>query len=256
METLYYTIIFFLFGLIFGSFFNVVGHRLPINKSIVYPSSKCPICGKKLTFWELIPVISYIIQLGKCKKCKKKISVVYPIFELITGILFALCFMLFGVSYELIIALIFISSLIIIAISDVWYMIIPDEIIYVGSILLLTAIAIFWGPSLSLIAIRDAALIFTVMFLIKKFGDFIFKKESMGGGDIKLMFLVGIVLGFQLSIFVIIIASFIALPVSLIVLLFNKTNVIFFGPFLCLSSILLYLLRIEAIDFYNILINK
>ena len=121
---IYYIIVFFIIGTIFGSFFNVVGYRLPKGKSIVFPPSHCPNCNNKLTPKELIPIISYIIQKGKCTHCKTKIPCFYVIFELITGILFALIYLVYGLTPEIIIPLTFISMLIIITISDYNYMII------------------------------------------------------------------------------------------------------------------------------------
>ena len=108
MNTTYYIITFFIFGIIFGSFFNVVGYRLPKNESIISPNSYCPKCKKKLGFFELIPLFSYIFLLGKCKRCKNKISFLYPLFELLTGVLFVTCYLIFGISTDLIIALLFI----------------------------------------------------------------------------------------------------------------------------------------------------
>ena len=98
-------ILMFIIGTIFGSFYNVVGYRVPKEESIVYPSSHCPKCNHKLNFFELIPIISYIIQKGKCKKCKEKIGIFYPIFELITGILFTLTLKIYGLTPNLLIIL-------------------------------------------------------------------------------------------------------------------------------------------------------
>ena len=92
IELLYATL-FFILGIIMGSFYNVVGYRLPNNISLIKPSSHCPNCNKKLGFFELIPIISYIIQFGKCKKCKQRISIFYPIIELSSGLLFALSYL-------------------------------------------------------------------------------------------------------------------------------------------------------------------
>ena len=95
-----YTIICFTFGVVLGSFYNVVGYRLPNGKSIIKPRSECPKCHKTLRWYELIPIISFLIQKGKCNNCKSKISLFYPIIELTTGLLFALDFYLFGFSYK------------------------------------------------------------------------------------------------------------------------------------------------------------
>ena len=138
-------ILFFVLGTILGSFYNVVGYRIPKKESIIYPPSHCPKCNHKLKFYELIPIISYIIQKGKCKNCKEKIGLFYPIFELITGLLFAISLKIFGLTPNLLLILTFISTLIIITISDIKYMIIPDSILLFFSILILIEIYIFKG---------------------------------------------------------------------------------------------------------------
>ncbi|HHW69485.1 MAG TPA: prepilin peptidase, partial [Tenericutes bacterium] len=233
---LYYVIMFFLLGTIFGSFYNVVGYRIPKGESIVSPSSHCPNCNHFLKPVELIPIFSYFIQGGKCKNCKIKISLFYPIFEFLCGILFVLCFVVFGISYELIIALTFISMMIIIILTDYYYMIIPDSVLIVFTILLAIETILIKGIAILLTSLSNALIAFIIMFLIKVLGDKIFKKEAMGGGDVKLMFVFGFIIGWQMSIISIVFASFIALPVSIYILYKKKTNVIPFGPFLCISA--------------------
>ena len=171
MNNLYYIISFFIFGLMFGSFFNVVGLRLSTNQSIIYPPSSCPKCGRRLSAWELIPVISYIILLGKCHGCKQPISWRYPLFELLTGFLFAASYIVFGMTLDLIIALTFISGLIIIIISDINSMTIPDEILIVTSLLIIIELLIGKGYQKAFIAIGNGLLSFILMFGIKFFGD-------------------------------------------------------------------------------------
>lgn len=137
----YYLVVFFVFGLIFGSFFNVVGYRLPNKMSLISPSSHCPQCNHKLTPIELIPVFSWIFQKGRCKNCGKMIPIFYPIFELFTGIVFALIYIVFGLSVQTFIAIIFASMILIITISDVLYMIISDEVlIFCGGVIFLIKI--------------------------------------------------------------------------------------------------------------------
>ena len=120
---------FFIIGMFLGSFYNVVASRLPKGESIIYPSSHCPNCNHKLGILELIPLFSYLIQGGKCSKCKQKISIFYPISEVMCGLLFVFCYLSFGFSYELIIALTFVSMLIIVILSDYYYMIIEDSVL-------------------------------------------------------------------------------------------------------------------------------
>ncbi len=256
MGELYYIILLFLFGLIFGSFFNVVGFRLPYNKSIVYPSSHCPKCKKRLTVWELIPLVSYIIQLGKCRNCGQYISIRYPIFELFTGIMFVLSYIVFGFTPDFIISLTFISALIIIMISDFHSMTIPDEVLIVSSALIIIQFFIFENYIMALLSIGHGLLAFLFMWFIKIIGDFFFQKESLGGGDIKLMFLIGLVLRIELSIIVIILAAFIALPFALLVLFIKKTNIISFGPYLGIAAIILYLFQIDIYNIYNIILYR
>ena len=247
----YMNIMVFIFGLVFGSFFNVVGYRVPNNMSISFPSSHCPNCNHKLKFYELIPVFSYIFLRGKCLKCKEKISIIYPLFELITGLLFLLSYLVFGNTIKFIIAVTFISVLIIITISDIKYFIIPDQVLIIGFILLfieyiiniiLNDISIYNGLVIPLLSGIGS---FASLYLLKLLADFVLKKESLGGGDIKLMFLIGFVLGFDLSFFTLFIASVVALPISLFVLIKKKNNVLPFGPYISIGAIIIMLLQLN-----------
>lgn len=253
---IYYTIVLFVFGIVLGSFYNVVGYRLPKGESLLFPSSHCTKCNHKLGASELVPVFSYLFLKGKCKNCGEKISLFYPIFEFSSGILFALSYVLFGFSIELAIALTFISTLLIIIISDYQTMIIPDEVLLSGSILLIIELWIQRGLQGTFEAVLAGILAFGTMFLLKKFGDFLFKKESMGGGDIKLMFVFGLVLGYPLAIIAIFVASFIALPVAIYFTMRygNQKYIdddeipehsIPFGPFLAVAAIFLLLSQID-----------
>lgn len=242
---IYYTVVLFLFGIVLGSFYNVVGYRLPKGESIVSPPSHCPNCGHRLGARELIPVFSYLFLGGKCKNCKQGISLFYPIFELTTGLLFSLSYLIFGFSIDLAIALTFVSTLLIIIISDYQTMIIPDEILIVSVVMLSIEIFLKSGWNQLGIALLNGVAAFLIMFLLKKFGDFLFKQESMGGGDIKLMFLFGLVLGYEMTIIAIFIASFIGLPISLIILYKKKDHIIPFGPFLAVGAMILFFLKID-----------
>lgn len=242
---IYYSIIIFIFGICLGSFYNVVGYRLPKKESLIYPSSHCTKCNHKLGASELVPIFSYLFLGGNCKNCKDKISLFYPIFELMTGMLFTISYWIFGFSMDFIIAITFISILLIVIISDYQTMIIPDEVLLFGIIIIIIEIFIQSGIQNTIIAIGSGFLSFIIMFGIKKLGDFMFKKESMGGGDIKLMFLFGLVLGPIMSIISIFLASFLALPVSIFILKTKKEHIIPFGPFLSISAIIILLFQIN-----------
>jgi len=244
MHTLY-LIIFFITGTIFGSFFNVVAYRLSNNLSLIKPSSHCEHCNHKLKWYELIPLISYIIQKGKCRKCKEKLSKSYITVELITGILFATCYNEFALTVDLIIAIIFVSTLIIIIVSDIEYMIILDEVLFIGCILILLTALFFEGFQTAFNMIVSGILSFSVMYLIKIIGDFLFKKESLGGGDIKLMFLFGLVLEFEMAVVAIFLGTFLAFPISLYILVKRKDNMIPFGPFLSIAAILILITKLN-----------
>lgn len=257
---IYYSIVFFIFGTVLGSFFNVVGYRLPRNESIVSPPSHCPNCNHRLKMGELIPIFSYIIQGGKCRSCHKHIPLYYPIFESLCGLAFLLAYLQYGLTLDIIIPITFISMLIIIMVSDYYYMIIPDEVlIFFGVAIILEKIIIEvfiqnggWIPfGYSLMSALGA---FILMFLLKIFGDILFKKESMGGGDIKLLALFGLVIGIPDSIFAIVLGSVIGLPISLIVLMFKKSHIIPFGPFLALGAMIIVLFNLHIANIINLLV--
>lgn len=250
---MFYTILFFIIGLILGSFFNVVGLRLPKGESFIKSRSYCPKCKKKLKWYELIPLISYIIQLGKCRGCKKHISVKYPLIELLTGICFAISYIVFGLTLNILIPLTLISALVIVIVSDTEYMVIPDEIILIASILLVLETLFIKGGQACLSSLFNGVLAFCGMYLIKIVGDAVFKKESLGGGDIKLMFMIGLVFNFQTMIVILFLASFMALPYAIAVLLLKKDPIVPYGPFISLTSIALLLLKLNSVSLFDLI---
>ena len=122
---------FFILGLLFGSFFNVVGLRIPKNMSIVFPNSHCDHCQRELSWFENIPVLSWLFLRGRCRTCDARISPLYPVMELATGLLFAFTYYKHGLGPNLLIGILFVSLLVIITVSDLAYMIIPDPVLLV-----------------------------------------------------------------------------------------------------------------------------
>lgn len=234
-----------------GSFFHLIATRLSNNESAIKPRSHCHICHQKLKWYELIPIISFVIQKGKSRCCQKKLPISYLIIEVITASLFSVCYRVFKFTPELLINLIFISGLIIVIISDIEYMIILDEVLTITIILITICNLIFFGLSVTLKNLMWGLLAFILMLLIKFLGDFIFKRESLGGGDIKLMFLCGLVLGLPMSIVTIFLATFIAFPIALYVLFKRSDNMIPFGPFLSIAAIILIISKINISDIIN-----
>lgn len=245
----------FMLGTILGSFYNVVAYRLPKGESIIYPASHCPNCNHKLKPWELIPIFSYLLQRGKCSSCKQKISIFYPISEILCGLLFVFCYLSFGLSLDLIIALTFVSLLIIVILSDYYYMIIEDSVLIVFSILLIIEIYFIHGFDYLLFGLQSALISFLIMFVLKLAGDFAFKKESLGGGDIKLMAVFGLMIGWQMSIITIFLSAFIALPVSIFILKTNKNHEIPYGPFLSIAALIIYFTHLDIGIIFNFLFS-
>lgn len=234
-------IILFIIGSVFGSFFYVVGTRLPKGESIVSPGSHCENCNHSLKWYELIPIISYIIQGGKCRKCKSKISFTYTLIEIITGLLFAISFYLYGFSYEFYACIIIFSLLMLIFITDFKYMIILDSPLIISSVLILLLKWYFFGIKTMLLSLLSGLIIFALMFAILKIGNIIFKRESLGGGDVKLSFVIGVVLGFKLSLAALILSSFLAFPYAFAVMYLGNDKELPFGPFLASSMVIIFL---------------
>lgn len=255
----FYLFLFFIIGTFFGFIYTNIGYRLPI-KANLFEKSKCDNCNHSLKYKEKIPIISFIIQKGKCNYCHEKISLIYIIFEVLTGLLFSLSYITFidfnNFSVLILLSIIFISSLVIIMFSDIKYMIIPNELLIVSaSLVIILKIYLDYlneevvtlldiGYEILFMA-SDAFIMFIVMYLIKKIGDKLFKKESLGGGDVKMMAFVSCLLGYKMSIIVIFIASFIALPFS-VINAYKKNEVMLpFGPYLAIATIFLYLCNIN-----------
>lgn len=226
-------IIIFIYGLLFGSFFNVVGLRIPEKRSIIKPRSSCPNCGHVLTFLELIPVFSYLWQIGKCKHCHNKISVIYPIMEILTASLFVFAYIKLGWGMDLVIAWTLISLLVIISISDIKYMLIPDKILlFFFSILFIERLILPLNPWWD--SLVGASVIFVILFMIA-----VISKGGMGGGDIKLFTVLGFVLGLKQILFTFFFANIFGALIGLIGMaigVFERKKPIPFGPFIAIGT--------------------
>ncbi|MBI0576511.1 prepilin peptidase [Neobacillus cucumis] len=243
----------FIYGIIFGSFFNVVGLRVPLKQSIVAPRSACPTCGHQLKAYELIPVISYWIQGGKCRGCQSRISPIYPTFELLTGILFAAAPYLVGWSWELLIALTLISLFMIIIVSDIHYMIIPDKILlWFAGIFLLERIFVPltpWWDSIS--GMVTGFLLLLIIALVSKGG--------MGFGDVKLYALLGFVLGIKLVLLSFFLSTLYGAVIGGLALIFKivkRRQPIPFGPFIAAGTLTAYFWGTDLINIYFQFLNQ
>ena len=256
MDYLIYIFI-FIFGTIFGSFYGVVGTRLCEDKSIIKPGSCCPNCNHGLKWYDLIPVISYVMTLGKCRYCHKPISFFYPFIEISTGILFCVSYGLYGphISYNLIISLFLFSLIVIIFITDFNYYTILDSPLVISSIVVFIAKWAYFGIKPALFGILSGLILFLAMIFVKKVGDLLFKKESLGGGDIKLAFVVGLVLGVKLGLSALILSTFIALPYSLMKVYLSEKKEVPFGPFIIGACTIVFLFMPKFINLLNYLFN-
>ncbi|HAR96546.1 MAG TPA: prepilin peptidase [Deltaproteobacteria bacterium] len=232
------TILVFIFGVIIGSFLNVCIYRLPRNLSIVRPPSSCPSCGEPIHGYDNIPILSYLLLKGRCRDCGGAISIRYLAIEFMTGVFFVMLLWLFGLSIELAIYMLFVSLLIVISFIDLEFTIIPD-ILSVGGLVAGLAIS-FFRPDFGIIdAILGVLLGGGVLWAIAFFYELLRKREGMGGGDIKLLGMIGAFCGIQGVIFTLIAGSFMGALVG-IPLTFKKqegmTYALPFGPFLSFGA--------------------
>ena len=238
-----YLIIFFIFGTILGGCYTVLGNHLAQEDYHFFPY-RCDCCKHPLSIVECIPIFSYFFLKGKCKHCHKKIDIMEPLMELFTGILFAVAYYSFGFSYDLLIALGIVSLLIIVTVSDLNYLIIPDEVLVLFSIYFIIVQFLSVGAIDTLKHIFTGVFLFSLMYAIMWLGEKSLKKESLGGGDVKMMFVFGLVLDPLLGTVAIFLGSVFALPMSLFLLYKNKEKMIPFGPFLLLAFTFLYFIKL------------
>ena len=238
-----FLIIFFILGIVLGGFFTVLGDRLAQENYQFFPY-RCDGCQHKLSILDSIPIFSYLFLKGKCRYCCKKIDIMQPLMELFTGILFAVAYYSFGNSSEFLIALGIISLLIIVTVSDLNHMIIPDEVLIFFVLYFILVQFFSHGAIVTLEHIFTGFFLFVLMYFIMWLGEKILKKESLGGGDVKMMFLFGLVLDPLLGTVAIFLGSFFALPMSLFLLYKNREKMIPFGPFLLLALTFLYFTKI------------
>ena len=248
-----YIIIFFLFGCVFGSFFAVVGERLPRGENFITGTSHCNSCNHRLHFIDMIPIITYLINKGKCRYCGEKIPVLLPLVEILTGLLFAVSYYSFHFSYDTLIALGVVAIFMIVLVSDLNYYVIPDEVLIFFIFYFIILQALKGGINGMSTHVVTGFFLFLLMYFIMILGEKIFKKESLGGGDVKLLFVFGLVLEPILGVLSIFIASLIALIPSVYILLKNKDHMIPFGPFLIVSFALMYFSKITTMDFLRFL---
>ncbi len=252
------TIAIFVFGSIVGSFINVCIHRMPLGESIVWPRSHCPRCKKKIRGYDNIPFLSYILLGGKCRSCKKRISLRYPLVELLTAVTFLAFYMRYGISYEFIYFTLFVCGLIIATFVDIQHRIIPDEI-SVGGLIVGFILASIKGLQVGPFRFDFAPMLDSFLGIILGGGiiyltgiafDLVYFKllkkppiqgetESMGGGDVKLLAMIGAFLGWKAALLTFFVAPFFGAIFGVYSLLAKKDHTIPYGPFLSAAAVMM-----------------
>ena len=230
----------FCFGITIGSFLNVVIYRLPLGQSIVFPGSHCPNCNHSIPWYFNVPILSYVFLQGKCGFCKKSISIRYPLVEALTGGLFCLTFYRFGFQWATPVLWILVATLVCISFIDLDHRIIPDVISLPGIIVGFSASFVLpwvsWSDSLLGILLGGGSLYFVAVVY-----ELLTKKEGMGGGDIKLLAMLGAFLGWKAVLPIIFFGSLLGTIMGVPLMIIHKADsklAIPFGPFLAIGSLI------------------
>jgi leader peptidase (prepilin peptidase)/N-methyltransferase len=249
----------FIFGACIGSFLNVVIHRLPLGKSIVYPGSSCPACGNPIPAWFNVPILSYLMLRGRCHSCRQPFSIRYPLVEALTGLMALACHHRFGPGMEAVFWFTFISVLITISVIDIDHQIIPD-------LLSLPGIPVF---AVSFLIVPDMKLMDTLLGILSGWGILygvalayylIRKEEGMGGGDIKLLAMIGAATGWQGVLFTLFAGSVLGTLAGIVTMaatrILDVRLRIPFGPYLSAAALLYVFFGNRMILWYLTLIQR
>lgn len=266
--------IIFLFGLVIGSFLNVCILRIPNSKSIVLPPSHCPSCGTSIKPYDNIPVVSWLVLAGRCRKCKVRISAMYPMVELGTGLLFLACYLVFGLNAEALKWAIFGALMIVLTVTDLRERILPDKVNFVGlglGLLLsfftrpvdgtatwLANHVFAYPPPDAVLSFGDALIgagaASGLLWLVAE-GYFRARgREGMGLGDVKMMAMAGAFLGLQRALLTILAGSLLGSVIGIAVIAIGRKGRDFelpFGTFLGAGAMLVVFFGSAALDWYR-----
>jgi leader peptidase (prepilin peptidase)/N-methyltransferase len=245
----------FIYGLCFGSFANVCIYRMPLDMSIMRPRSSCPKCKTQIKWYDNIPVLSFIVLGAKCRNCKAPLSIQYPLIELLGGVLFALLFYKYLFSFPFFLFVFMAFCLIVISGIDYYYQVIPDifPLLLAAAGLLTSAFNDTLGVGFLDRFLNSLAGLLAgggFLFVIGIIGKKIYKKEAMGGGDVKLMAGVGAIIGWEKVLFAIFIGAFLASAIGIILIFLNRLvrkGYMPFGPFLAAGSYLALFLPMPSV---------
>lgn len=268
----------FLFGLAIGSFLNVCIVRVPERKSIVLPASACPKCGAPIRPYDNIPIASYLLLGGKCRNCKERISPMYPLVELLTGVLFLACYLAFGLTPEAVKWAAFSAIMIVLVFTDLRKRILPDVVNYTGLGIGL-AISFFtqptdgtakWianrifafpppAPALSFVdALLGAAVGGALLWLVAEAYFRLRHREGMGLGDVKMMLMAGAFLGAKRTLLTIFAGSVLGSVLGLVFILTRRKQSDYelpFGSFLGMAALLVVFFGTPVVNWYLSLLS-
>jgi leader peptidase (prepilin peptidase)/N-methyltransferase len=252
MMNVFFDILFAVAGAVVGSFLNVLICRIPEGQSIVFPSSNCPKCRHPIRFYDNIPIISYLILRGKCRDCHEKISLRYPLVEAMTAAFSLLLFWKFGISMQYLFSFIFVAALIVITFIDFDHQIIPDVISLPGIPFFCIGAIFFMGLTVweSLLGILiGGGCLFTIAFGY----EVITKREGMGGGDIKLLAMLGAFLGWKSLFFILFVSSLLGAVIGISLMVLKGENMKYavpFGPFLSVAAIAYLFVGLDVMNYF------
>ena len=228
----------FVVGLVVGTLSIIIGLKGPLPSKEYF--NKCDHCNHKYKWYELIPVIPFLMRGGRCSYCNKKSSFWYPFLEIVSGLLFAVSYLIYGFEYEMLAFIILTILTIMIFVSDFKYFIILDKPIWFLSIIILIAKWYTFGFKTFVESVCAGILIFLFMYSIRYFANMIFKRDSLGGGDIKLSTFFGVLVAIRLSVVSLCLGSFLSFPYALYYSILDKKKEIPFGPFLILGLFVVF----------------
>ena len=243
------------FGLVIGSFLNVCIFRIPRNISIVFPSSRCPTCNHPIRAWDNIPVISYMILGGRCRHCGAKISLQYPFVEALNAFFYVAVFWRYGFGWDSGVYAVFCSSLLVITFVDLEFQIIPDRITLPGIVIGIVAGSLLMpDPFMRTTLLGYKA---SVIGLLSGGGFFylvaVLSRGGMGGGDIKMMAMVGALMGWKTVLLTTFLGSLSGSMVGIFLMIFRgrgRKAKIPFGPFLALGAVITLFFGEEILAWY------
>lgn len=246
-------IIIFIFGIIFGSFFNAVVYRVPLEISISKGRSICPSCKHSLNAFDLVPVFSWLFLGRKCRYCHGKIPARYPLVELITGVVFLFAYYYFGYNWNLLIYLSFYSMLLITTLIDYDHMIVSDGVLIICSAISFVGILLSKSPILyHLTGALVGFLIYLVVYLVSMA---FYKKEAFGFGDVLLITAIGLVLGMKNTILTAFLAFYVALVFIVIMRFvgkkFKAKQEVPFGPYICIAAFIVSIYGETMMEWYT-----